>query len=114
MPKKEKELGIYELVKGVRAEIKKLLEDSEIKEEPFFELDSLDLELNVVISNATETGIKFFIISAGAKYEKEQVSKIKLGFKPIEKLRIMRTEIKRSQIDLRKSKSDEVEAKNNT
>ncbi|MCS7115796.1 MAG: hypothetical protein N0A00_10465 [Candidatus Bathyarchaeota archaeon] len=116
MPKKGKELGIYELVKGVREEIKKLLEDSEIMEEPFFELDSLDLELNVVISEATKNGIKFFVVSAGAEYEKEQVSKIKLSFKPLEKekARIMKMEIERSQIDLRKSKSDEVEAKNNT
>ncbi|MEM5867889.1 MAG: trypco2 family protein [Candidatus Aenigmatarchaeota archaeon] len=101
-------LGIYELVKGVHAEIKELLKDSEIKEEPYFELDSLDLELNIVITDTSEAGFKFIVVSAEAKYEKEQVSKIKLSFKPLHPMKILKTEIKRQKIDLRKSKPNEV------
>ena len=86
---RKKELDIYELAKGVRAEIKKLMEDPEIKAEPFFELDSLELEFNVVITNATEAGIKFYVVHAGAKYEKEQISKVKLSLKPLQKMKIL-------------------------
>jgi len=79
----EKEVGIYELAKAVREEIIKLRKDEAIKKEPILYLDSLDLELNVVISEVAKGGIKFYIVSAGAEYEKERISKIKLSFKPI-------------------------------
>ncbi|HGE70759.1 TPA: hypothetical protein ENX78_07990 [Candidatus Poribacteria bacterium] len=79
----EKEVGIYELAKAVREEIIKLRKDEDIQKEPILYLDSLDLELSVVVSEVTKGGIKFYILSAGAEYEKERVSRIKLSFKPI-------------------------------
>ncbi|MEM2537176.1 MAG: trypco2 family protein [Candidatus Bathyarchaeia archaeon] len=76
-------LGIYELAKAVREEIKKIREDKDFQEKPFIYLDSLDLELNVVVSEAAKGGIKFYIVSVGGEYEKERISRIKLSFKPI-------------------------------
>jgi hypothetical protein len=79
----EKEVGIYELAKAVRKDIIKFRKDSEIQKEPVFYLDSLELELSVVVSKVTKGGIKFYIVSAESEYEKERVSRVKLGFKPI-------------------------------
>lgn len=79
----EKEVGIYELAKAVREEIIKLRKDEAVQKEPILYLDSLDLELNVVISEVTKGGFKFFKVSAGTEYEKERMSRIKLSFKPI-------------------------------
>ena len=81
--KMEKELGIYELVKAVRKELDKIHKDYSLQKEAKFYLDSLDLELNVAISKATKAGLKFFVVTAGANYEKERISKIKLSFKPL-------------------------------
>ena len=81
--KKEKELGIYELAKAVRNEIKKIIDDPEIRKKPILYLDSLDLELNVVVSKAAKTGLKFLVVTVGADYEKENISRIKLSFKPL-------------------------------
>jgi len=81
--KVEKELGIYELVKAVRKELDKIHKDYRLQKEAKFYLDSLDLELNVAISKATKAGLKFFVVTAGANYEKERISKIKLSFKPL-------------------------------
>jgi len=78
----EKEVGIYELAKAVRKEIIKLRKDSEIQKEPILYLDSLELELSVVVSKVARGGIKFYIVSAESEYEKERVSRVKLGFKP--------------------------------
>jgi hypothetical protein len=103
MQRKGKELGIYELIKGIRAEIKNLMEDQEIKADPLFELDSLDLELSIVVSDATDAGFKFFVASAGAKYKEEQVSKIKLSLKPLQKMRIAKMEIKDKKFDFKES-----------
>jgi hypothetical protein len=79
----EKEVGIYELAKAVREEIMKFRKDEAVQKEPILYLDSLDLELNVVVSEVTKGGIKFFIVSTGAEYEKERISRIKLSFRPI-------------------------------
>jgi hypothetical protein len=79
----EKEVSIYELAKAVRKDIIKFRKDSEIQKEPVFYLDSLELELSVVVSKVTKGGIKFYIVSAESEYEKERVSRVKLGFKPI-------------------------------
>ena len=79
----EKEVGIYELAKAVRKDIIKFRKDSEIQKEPVFYLDSLELELSVVVSKVTKGGIKFYIVSAESEYEKERLSRVKLGFKPI-------------------------------
>jgi hypothetical protein len=79
----EKEIEIYELVKGVRKELQKILNDPEIQADPLFNLVKLDLELNVVISKVTDKGIKVFIVTAGTKYENHQISKIKLQLEPI-------------------------------
>ena len=81
--KMEKELGIYELVKAVRKELDKIHKDYSLQKEAKFYLDSLDLELNVAVSKATKAGLKFFVVTAGANYEKERISKIKLSFKPL-------------------------------
>jgi len=79
----EKEVSIYELAKAVRKDIIKFRKDSEIQKEPVFYLDSLELELSVVVSKVTKGGIKFYIVSAESEYEKERLSRVKLGFKPI-------------------------------
>jgi len=79
----DREVGIYELIKGVRAEIKKVKDDPEVQKDPLFNLKALELELNVVVSRAAETGIKFFVVTAGVNYKKEQVNTIKLNFEPL-------------------------------
>lgn len=81
-----REIGIYELVKGIREEVKKISDDPEIKQNPLFNLKNLELELNVAISAASEAGIKFFIVSLGGEYKKEQVNTIKLTFEPVLKV----------------------------
>jgi hypothetical protein len=79
----QEEVGIYELARAVREEIIKIKKDPTIQKEPIFYLDSLELDLSVVISKVAKGGIRFIIGTAEAQYEKERLSRIKLSFKPI-------------------------------
>jgi len=85
----QKEIGIYELVKSVREDFKKIEDDPEIKKDPLFTLKTLELTLNATVTSAAEGGIKFFIITADAKYEKERLTSIKLVMEPISKTVVM-------------------------
>jgi hypothetical protein len=88
-----KEIGIFELVKGVHEELTKIKDDVKLGESPLFSLKNLELNLNVAISKATEAGIKFFIVSADRKVEKEQTSSIKLSFEPLVQARPRKVKI---------------------
>lgn len=67
----------------MRWEIDRLRSDPEIKRDPLFFLKNLELNLNVVVSKATETGIRFFVVTAGGKYKKEKISTVKMSFEPL-------------------------------
>lgn len=87
-------MGIYELVKGIREEIKKVNDDPDIQEHPLFFLKTLELELNVVVTKAAEAGIKFIVFTAGADYQREEINKIRLKFEPmiVSKSRVLEEE----------------------
>lgn len=80
--KEQKEIGIYELVKGVREDFKKIKSDREIQKDPLFTLKTIELTLNITITSAAEGGIKFFIVTADAKHEHEKLTSIKLVLEP--------------------------------
>lgn len=79
----DKETGIYELVKGISKELKKIKDDPEIQKNPTLTLKSLELGLNVTISKAGEGGLKFFVVTTGAQYRKEEINTVKLAFEPL-------------------------------
>lgn len=58
-------------MKAVRSELKILNDDEEIQRNPLLILKGLEMELSVVISRATEGGIKFYLVTADAKYAKQ-------------------------------------------
>jgi hypothetical protein len=89
-----KEISIYELVKGVREDIKKVATDPDVKANPLLILKNVELSVNAVISSATEAGIKFFIVTADAKHTEEKFASIKLVFEPIFKIEPVKTEVK--------------------
>lgn len=78
-----RQMDLYDLVKEIREQFKKIANDPEIKDDPLFELRSLELELNVVISKAAKGGLNFLVVTTGGSYEKEKISKIKLVCRPI-------------------------------
>lgn len=80
--KEQKEMGIYELVKSVREDFKKIESDQEIQKNPLFTVKTLELTLNATITSMAEGGIKFLIVTADAKYEKEKLTSIKLTLEP--------------------------------
>lgn len=90
----EQEVGFYELVKGVREELKKIALDQDIQQNPLLILKNIELNLNAVISRATEAGIRFYIITAGAKHTEEKLTSIKLVFEPIFKIEPVKTQVK--------------------
>jgi hypothetical protein len=89
-----KEISIYELVKGVREDIKKVATDPDVKANPIMILKNVEQSVNAVISSATEAGIKFFIVTADAKHTEEKFASIKLVFEPIFKIEPVKTEVK--------------------
>jgi hypothetical protein len=88
-----KEISIYELVKGVREDIKKIATDPDIKANPLLILKNVELSVNVVVSTATEAGIKFLIVTANAEYTKEKLASIRMTFEPIFKIEPVKTEV---------------------
>ena len=77
------EIGIYELVKSIRNELRKIRGDPETQESPLLSLKNLEMELSVVVSRAGEECLKFYVVTADVKYPKEQTSTIKLTFEPL-------------------------------
>jgi len=82
-----REVGIYDLMKAVRSDIMRIQEDAEIQSNPLFNLKSLEIKLNVVVSKVTEAGVKFWIVTAGGEYKQEQVSTITLNLEPLVKVK---------------------------
>jgi hypothetical protein len=80
------EIGIYELVKGIREDFKKVADDPEIEKNPLLILKTVEISLNVVVSSVTHAGIKFSILNAGKKYENEKLTSIKLILEPFVKV----------------------------
>jgi hypothetical protein len=90
----DKEMGLYELVKGIREDFKKIVNDPGIKEAPLFIVKNVELELGITVSKAAETGIKFFIVTGSGEYKKEQIHRIKLEFQPITQVEPKKMELK--------------------
>ena len=75
------EIGLYDLIKGLRKNMWEILTDDEIQNNPLFVMKTVEIELNVILSKAGTGGVKFFLvpIEATAQYEKQTISKIKLS-----------------------------------
>ena len=81
-----KDIGLHELIKGVRREFQKIMNDPEIKSHPLFMLRELEFEISVLISKAGKIGLKFMLPPIGGggetNFESEKISKIKIKFEP--------------------------------
>ena len=78
-----KEIGIYELIKGIREDFMRIQNDPEIQKDPIFAIKSFEIELNVAISKAAEAGVKFFVVTAGGEYKTERINKITIALEPL-------------------------------
>jgi len=80
------EIGLYELILGVRQELQKVMNNSEVKEHPLLELSDLEIEVTVMVSKAGGGGFKFILlpigIEAGGEFKSERLSRIKIKFGP--------------------------------
>lgn len=83
-----KEIGLHDLVKGIRKELQDIMEDPEIKSKPMFKLKDLEFEVAVIVSKAGTVGLKFMLLPVGingeAKFDSERISKIKITFEPLQ------------------------------
>jgi hypothetical protein len=80
----EKPIGLYELVKGIREDFKKVSNDAEIRDNPLFLVKTVEIELAVEITNATEGGLKFWVLTGNHKRERGKLTSIKLQLEPFE------------------------------
>lgn len=66
--------------------IKKIIEQAEKAMGDKYELGKdMDFELSVAKTKGVKGGGKFVVVEAGGKYEKEEISKVKISIKPKEK-----------------------------
>ena len=83
-----KNIGLYELVLGIRQELQKIMATEEVKEQPLLELTDLEVEVTVMVSKAGSGGFKFTLlpigIEASGEIKSERLSRIKIKFGPIQ------------------------------
>lgn len=76
-------LGIYDLLKAVRDDLKRFKDEQRNESgETGLPLASLDMELKALVEASAEGGIRLVLAKLGGKIKSGQVSTIRLTFKP--------------------------------
>lgn len=75
-------IGLAELIEQVKQE---LLATSLEKENdvPFLSVDSVELELQVTVKKEGKTGVKIYVLEAGAGISQDDVQKVKVRLSPL-------------------------------
>jgi hypothetical protein len=74
----DKGIGVYDLIKLLREDLRKLRDDPEIQATPFVFLKEVDLELNVIVSKKGKVGTRLLVVTGEGEYEKERINSLKL------------------------------------
>lgn len=80
------EIGLYDIVKSIRADLAQLISDEEIRRKPLFFLEELEIELHVRVTSSTGGNLRFMVLTGELRETTEKADKIKLKFKPLNKL----------------------------
>ena len=82
-----KEIGLSELVLGVRKELLNITNHPDVQKNPILELVDIEFEIAAVVSGGGRTGLKLMLFSIGAEVrgeiKSEKISKIKMKFGPL-------------------------------
>jgi hypothetical protein len=83
MSPKANSVTLSELVEYAADELRRVKQKKPAAGGPVMQFKECELELTVTVSNEGEGGIKFWIVTAGAKVSKETTSVIRLKFESL-------------------------------